>query len=191
MDDDKSVTLWLLTLIAFTCKNTNVPRIEKYFTGSGIAKLDTLLTYCYYHSDCDGYCYRCWSCVAKKHHKLGPDVKLQVYDQFSVPDEDEPKSSTQPETPAPTPFDVKDEPSVSPSPISRKMSHVMAHYVQNSNPPLTKLLDKFHVTVNIDIDDESEVGFILILTSVGSEKVKNWNEECEAMIKTHSSELWG
>ena len=30
-----------------------------------------------------------------KHHKLGPNVKLQVYDQFSVPDEVEPKSSTQ------------------------------------------------------------------------------------------------
>ena len=116
-----------------------------------------------------------------KHHKLGPDVKLQLYDQFSVPDEVEPNSSTQPETP--TPSDIKDEPSVPPSPISRKMSHVMAHYVQNSNPPLTKLLDKFHVTVNIDIDDESEVGFIHILPSVGSEKVKNWNEECEATIE--------
>ena len=116
-----------------------------------------------------------------KHHKLGPDVKLQVYDQFSVPDEVEPKSSTQPETP--TPSDIKDEPSIPPSPISRKMSHVMAHYVQSSNPTLIKLLDKFHVTVNIDIDDESEVGFIHILPSVGSEKVKNWNEECEATIE--------
>ena len=120
--------------------------------------------------------------LQKKHHKLGPDVRLQVYDQFSVPDEVDPKSSTQPETPAPTPLDVKDEPSVAPSWISRKMPHVMAHYVLNSNPPVTKPLDKFHVTVNIDIDDESEVGFIHILPSVGSEKVKNWNEECEATI---------
>ena len=60
----------------------------------------------------------------------------------------------------------------------------MAYYVQNSDPSLAKLLDKFHVTVNIDINDESEVGFIHILPSVGSEKVKNWNEQCEAIIKS-------
>ena len=116
-----------------------------------------------------------------KHHKLGPDVKIQVYDQFTLPDEVEAKLATQPETP--TPSDIKDEPLVPPSPISRKMSHVMAHYVQNSDPSLAKLLEKFHVTVNIDIDDEAEVGFIHILPSVGSEKVKNWNEECEGIIE--------
>ena len=64
------------------------------------------------------------------------------------------------------------------------MSHVMAHYVQSNDPSLTELLDKLHVTIKIDIDDEAEVGFIYILLSVGSEKIKNWNEQCEAAIES-------
>ena len=117
-----------------------------------------------------------------KYHKLGPDVKLQVYGQFTLLDEVESKSSTQPVTP--TPSDIKGEPLVPLNPISRKMSHVMAHYVQSKDPSLAKQLEKFHVTIKIDIDDEAEVGFIHILPSVGSEKIKNWNEQCKAAIES-------
>ena len=64
------------------------------------------------------------------------------------------------------------------------MSHVMAHYVQSNYHSLTELLDKLYVTIKIDIDNEAEVGFIHILPSVGSEKIKNWNEHCEAAIES-------
>ena len=117
-----------------------------------------------------------------KHHKLGRDVKLQVYDQFTV-DEVEPTHSTQPEE-TPTYSSIKDEPFLPPSPIVKKVSCVMAQFVQKSNPSLNELLDKLHVIINFINDDESEVGFIHILPSAGSEKVKNWSEECEATIES-------
>ena len=119
-----------------------------------------------------------------KHNKLGPDVQLQVYDRFALDEVEpnEPNLSTQPEMP--THSTVKDKPFVPPSPIFKKVSHVMADFARKSNPSLSEMLEKLHVTVNISDDGESEVGFIHILPSVGSEKVKNWNEECDAKIES-------
>ena len=121
-----------------------------------------------------------------KHNKLGPDVQLQVYDRFALdevePNEpNEPNLFTQPEMP--THSTVEDEPFVPPSPILKKVSHVMADFVQKSNPSLNEMVEKLHATVNISADGESEVGFIHIIPSVGSEKVKNWNKECDTKIE--------
>ena len=110
-----------------------------------------------------------------KHPKLGPDVKLQVYDRLAF---DEVIHIAQPDTP--TQCDCKHELSVPPSPIVRKESRVMANFVQRCSPSLKELLKQFHVTINYDTDDE--VGFIHILPSIGSEQVRNWREECDAKI---------
>lgn len=128
-----------------------------------------------------------------KHNKLGSDVQLQIYDRFTL-DKVEPNPSTQPEMPAHS--TVKDEPPpqaspfvppkpiVPPTPIVKKVSHVMVDFVQKSNPSLSEVLEKHHVTVSINVDGESEVGFIHILPSRGSEKVRKWNEECDATIES-------
>ena len=149
-----------------------------------------------------------------KHNKLGPGVQLQVYDRFTL-DEVEPNPSTQPEMPAHS--TVKDEPPpssfvppsslvppspsvppkpiippkpvVPPKPILKKVAHVMVDFVQKSNPSLSEVLEKHGATVSINVDGESEVGFIHVLPSVGSEKVRNWNEECDATIESFFKSL--
>ena len=121
-----------------------------------------------------------------KHHRLGPDVKLQVYNQFTF-DEAKPIHYAPPEVP--THSDFKDESSVPPSPIIKKVSHVMANFLQKCTPSIGKHLEELHVTINIDVEDASEVGFIHILPSKGSEEVRNWREECDAKIASFFKDL--
>ena len=75
------------------------------------------------------------------------------------------------------------QPSISPDPVVKRVSHVMGYFVKRNEALLTKSLQKLHVKMSFDIDDASGVGFIHILPLKGSEKVINWNEECNAMVE--------
>ena len=126
-----------------------------------------------------------------KHNKLGPGVQLQIYDRFTI-DEVGPNHSIPPEMPVHSA--VKDEPFVTPNPIippdpiippnpiGKKVSRVMVDFVQKCNPSLSELLEKFYVKITFDVD--GEVGFIHILPSIGSEKVRNWTEKCSTKLES-------
>ena len=133
-----------------------------------------------------------------KHSRLGPKVALQLYDRFSSDDDHKPKddygsrvdhgskdvhSSNHLEEP-------KDFTDHTPAtPILRKVSHVMAQFVQQRQSSLHELLEQLHVQISFDIDNKAEVGFVHFLPSKGSERVKNWNTDCEAIIESFFKNL--
>ena len=106
-----------------------------------------------------------------KHSRLGPKVNLQVYDRFSSDGSSDLEE----------PVDLTDH--IPATPICRKVSHVMAQFVQQHQSSLHDLLDQLHVQINLDIDGVSEIGFIHLLPSKGSERVRNWNADCEAKLE--------
>ena len=108
---------------------------------------------------------------------LGPNVKLQIYDEFTMVPQKQ-TQSTQSEEPK-----LSRQPSVSPDPVVKRVSHVMGCFVKRNEAMLTESLQKLHVKISFDIDEASGVGFIHVLPLKGSEKVMNWNEECNAMVE--------
>ena len=107
-----------------------------------------------------------------KHTRLGPKVDIQVYDRFSAEDNHGPSHSED--------TDLSDY--VPANPIRRKVSHVMGRFVQQHESSLCELLEQLHVQISFDIDDTSEVGFLHLLPSKGSERIKNWNADCQAKL---------
>ena len=113
--------------------------------------------------------------MQREHKRLGTNVKLQIYDGFTSLDA--PMESTN--------IEEISLIELSPAkPIVKRVSHVMAHFVEQHQPSLCDSLEKLCVQINFDIDDESEVGFIHLLPSKGSEKVIDWNAECEAKLES-------
>ena len=114
-----------------------------------------------------------------RHSKLGPKVDLQMYDKFSS-DGDHGSSH----------IEEVDLIHLTPAtPIRRKLSHVMAQFVQQHQSSLCELLEQLHVQITFDIDSVSEVGFIHLLPSKGSERVKTWNADCEAKLESFFKNL--
>jgi len=114
-----------------------------------------------------------------KHSRLGPKVDLQVYDKFSSYDDYGSSHSEEVDLKNLTPA----------TPIRRKVSHVMAQFVQQHQSSLCELLEQLHVQITFDIDSASEIGFIHLLPSKGSERVKNWNADCEAKLESFFKSL--
>ena len=134
-----------------------------------------------------------------KHPKLGPKVDVQMYDRFSSDGDhrssdnhgskDDYGSKDKHETKDDHGSSHLGEPEdftnhIPATPIRRNVSHVMAQFVQQHQSSLHELLEQLHVQVSFDIDDKSEVGFVHLLPSKGSEQVKNWNTDCEAILES-------
>ena len=114
-----------------------------------------------------------------KHSRLGPKVYLQVYDRFSSDDDHGSSKLDEVHLTDHTPA----------SPIRRKVSHVMAQFVQQHRSSLDELLEQLHVQISFDIDDASEVGFIHLLPTKGSERVRKWNADCKAKLELFFKDL--
>ena len=114
-----------------------------------------------------------------KHSRLGPKVDLQAYDRFSS-DDDHGSSHLE---------EVDHTDHIPATPIRRKVSHVMAQFVQQHQSSLDEILEQLHVQISFDIDDASEVGFIHLLPSKGSERVRKWNADCEAKLESFFKDL--
>ena len=61
--------------------------------------------------------------------------------------------------------------------IFRQVPHVMALYIQNHLQPLNKVLEKMCFKIKVHKDEQC--GFIHILPTPESKKIKDWNKICE------------